>query len=143
LPVVPPSQDVPVQEFKTTPADLTYVGGGSSEPAVWQIVEDVIADSVSVKIYDGDTSILPDGTTLFTAENIELTAHQSDPARAKLFNEVVYRFREGGYETDIRASGSIRATRDQFHVDVQLHIDLNGHEFFHRSWLETIPRNLV
>jgi putative CocE/NonD family hydrolase len=143
LPVVPPSQDVPTHEFKTTPADLTYVGGGTTEPAVWQIVEDVIKQTVTVKIYDGDTSILPDGITLFTAENIELTAHQTDPARAQLFNEVVYRLTESGYETDIRASGSIRATRDHFHVDVQLHVDLNGHEFFHKSWLETIPRSLV
>jgi hypothetical protein len=134
---------VPPQEFKTTSADLTYVGGGTTEPAVWQIVEDVIAQTVTVKIYDGDTSILPDGTTLFTAENIALTAHETDPAQAQLFNEVVYRLTESGYETDIRASGSIRATRDHFHADVQLHIDLNDHEFFHKSWLETIPRNLV
>lgn len=103
----------------------------------------MLRDTVTVKLYGGDTTTLPDGTTLYEAETIEMTAHQHDPARAMLHNDVHYHLTEHDYVTDIHASGNIRATATDFHVDVQLLIKLNGNEFFQKSWLESIPRVLV
>jgi len=146
LPIVPMDEHTgspQPPQFKITPPELIEVGSGSYEEGVWQIVEDVIKDSVTVKIYDGDTTILPDGTRLFEAEKIDLTAYHHDPAHAQLVNEVDYQLNEHGYQTDIHASGSIRATATDFHIDVELQVKLNGQPFFQKAWLESVPRMLA
>jgi uncharacterized protein len=144
LPVVPPDPHAPTPpSFKTTPPELIEIGSGSEEPGVWQIIEDVIDQSVTVKIYGGDTSVLPDGTSLSTSEMIEMTAHHHDPAHTRLYNEVNYHLREHGYETHICSSGTIRSTVSDLHVDIQLLVTLNGNIFFQKAWLETIPRRLL
>jgi hypothetical protein len=144
LPVVPPDPHAPSPpRFKITPPELISIGSGSDEPPVWHIVEDVIDQSVMVKVYGGDATVLPDGVTLLESERIEMTAYHHDPAHARLYNEVVYRLNERGYDTDIRATGTIRSTQTDFHIDVQLEVKLNGSLFFQKSWLESIPRQLT
>jgi hypothetical protein len=144
LPIVPPSDDVPASpSFKTTPPELIAVGGGSEEPPIWRIVEDVLAGSVTVEVYGGDTTRLPDGRTLFNAERLLLTAYERDPAHVRLANEVDYRLDEHGHETHIRTAGTIRSTATDFHIDVELIVRLNGNLFFQKSWLESIPRRLL
>jgi putative CocE/NonD family hydrolase len=144
LPVVPPHPSPPAPpHFKTTPPDLVEFGTGSETPAVWQIVEDVIEQSLTVKVYGGDSTTLPDGVSLATSERIEMTAHHHDPARVRLFNDVHYRLEEHGHKTHIHSSGTIRSTETDFHLDVELIVRLNGNIFFQKSWLETIPRRLL
>jgi hypothetical protein len=141
---VPPDDTSPTPpSFKITPPELIAVGGGSDEPGVWRISEDVIAGSVTVEVYGGDTTMLPDGRTLFNAERLLLTAYERDPAHVHFANEVDYRLKEHGYETDIRSSGTIRSTASDFHIDIELLVTLNGNRFFHKSWLESIPRRLL
>jgi uncharacterized protein len=142
LPVVPVGETPAPPTFKTTPPEMIEIGGGSDEPPVWRIVEDVLAQTVTVEIYGGDTTELPDGRKLMNSERIELTTHQRDPLRTRVFNEVRYRLDEHGYRTDIRASGTVRCTSELFHIDVQLVVQLNGAPFFQRSWIESIPRML-
>jgi hypothetical protein len=141
LPVVSPSA-LPPPAFKTTPPELTYPGAGTSEPAKWDIVEDVLAGSLTVRLYEGGTAVLPDGRSLFTDERIEMTAYHNDPAHALLFNECNYRLREHGYETHVRSTGAFRSTATDIHLDIQLSVTLNGSPFYQKAWLETVPRRL-
>jgi hypothetical protein len=60
-----------------------------------------------------------------------------------MHNEVVYRLREEGSEILIEASGTVRTTATDFHMNVGLRVTLDGAPFFERGWLETIPRRLV
>jgi hypothetical protein len=144
LPVIPPSQQIPVPpQFKTSPPELIDLGSVSSKPAVWQITEDVINQSVTVKAYGADAAELPNGVFLATTELLELTAYHNDPAYARLYNECSYLLKEHGYETHIRSSGTYRSTHTDFHVELQLVVTLNGQLFFQKSWLESIPRRLV
>ena len=109
---------------------------------MWHVIEDVIDQSVTVKVYGGDTSVLPNGISLSTSERIDLTAYHHDPAHVRLYNQVDYRLKEHGYETHIRSSSAIRSTETDFHIDVQLEVRLNGMLFFQKSWLESVPRKL-
>ncbi len=144
LPVVPPDDETPAPPaFKITPPELIAIGEGSEEPPVWRIAEDVLAGSVTVEVYGGDTTILPDGRTLFNAERLLLTAYERDPAHVVFANQVDYRLVQHSYETRIRSTGTIRSTATDFHVDIQLRVDLNGNLFFQKSWLESIPRVLL
>ncbi len=144
LPTLPEAvQTLPPPAFKLTTPDLPEVGSGTEDPPIWQITDDVINDIVTVTVYDGGTATLPDGRSLFTDERILMTAHNVDPLRTQLYNEVIYRLTENGYKTEILSTGSIRCTETHFSLDVQLVVKLNGNEFFRKSWLENVPRNLV
>lgn len=144
LPVVPESSAAPPPpSFKVSPPQLIEIGDYAGEPPVWEVTEDVINQAVTVKVYDGDTSILPDGVRLFTSEQLEMTAYHHDPATVHLYNRVIYQLQERGYETLITAAGAIRSTLTDFHIDTQLKVSLNGSPFFEKSWLESIPRRLL
>jgi len=90
--------------------------------------------------------VLPDGrTTLYSGEELRMTARDADPAQALMENEVVYRLRdeEGGIDVEIEASGSLSSSETDFAMSVRLGVRLDGQPFFERSWDETIPRRLV
>ncbi len=144
LPVVPehPAPLSPPQ-FKTSPPELVEVGTDREDPPVWQVIEDVLAGSVTVKTYEGGTGVLPDGTEVFASEGLEMTVYHDDPAHTRLYSRVLYKLKEWGYEIEIHATGTIRSTTTDFHVDVQLRVLLNGGVFFEKSWLESVPRELV
>ncbi len=147
LPVVPPAAgpgDIAVPDFKTTPPDVPDVGQGEryDEP-VWRIADDVIAGSVSVTVHDGGEEVLHDGRRLYAAETMTMTAFEADPARALLQADVVYRWQEHAFRTEIRASSTQTSDVEAFHLAVDLAVDLDGEPFFHKAWHETIPRRLV
>ena len=132
-PLAPPA-------FKTTPPELLSVGSWRGEPPVWEIVEDVMRQAVTVRVRDGDETTLPDGVVIYTAEELEMTAYHHDPAHAMLHNRVVYRLDEHGYATEVRAQGAFRSDATHFYFDLQLEVYLNAGLFFRKSWLETVAR---
>jgi hypothetical protein len=147
LPTIPldgGADALPPVAFKLTPAGLREVGSDREEPPVWRITEDVIDGSITVSTSEFAESTLPDGrTTLYTGERLEMTARDADPAHARMSNEVIYRLRENGSEILVEASGTIRSTATDFHMNVGLRVTLDGAPFFERGWLESIPRRLV
>lgn len=144
LPVLPPNPEaLAPPPLKSSPPCLISVGGETNEPPVWEITEDVINQAVTVKVYEGGASLLPDGTRLFISEQLEMTAYHHDPAHARIYNRVIYHLSERGYETLITAAGTIRSTLTDFHVDTRLNVSLNGSPFFEKSWLESISRQLL
>jgi uncharacterized protein len=144
LPTIPAGEDsLPTTEFKTTPAGLEEYGGGTSEPPVWRIVEDVIAGTVTVSTNDAGETTLPDGTSVFAGERLDMTASDADPAHARMANRVVYRLDQDGRRIDVRAAGETTSTETDFRMTVELEVDLDGEPFFRRAWDETIPRRLV
>jgi predicted acyl esterase len=144
LPVVPADREAArVPPFKTTPAGLRDIGEYRGEAPVWKVVEDVIDGSVTVRTSEFGEAVLPDGTTLYTGERLEMTARDADPAHARMHNEVVYRLRQDGVEILVESSGTTWTTAADFHMDVALRVTLDGAPFFERDWQETIPRRLV
>ena len=147
LPIVPAAGgpgDAPVPVFKTSPPDTaTASGDGIADPPVWQIATDVIGGSVTVTIHGGGEDVLDDGRRLYSAETLTLAANDTDPARASLAADVVYRWRERVFETEIRARSVQTSEAATFDLGVELEVDLDGEPFFRREWHESIPRRLV
>ena len=144
LPVLPGgATTLEVPAFRTGPAGLREVGGGEDDEAEWLITEDVLRGTVAVTIADGGTTIGEDGSSLYSAERLVLTASDADPARARLDTEVVYRWQVEGMDVDIGATGAIASDESSFDVRVRLEVRLDGEPFFDREWHEAIPRILV
>jgi hypothetical protein len=145
LPVVATDRlATPVPPFKTTPAGLREIGAYRSEPPVWQVVEDVVGGTVTVRTSEFGESTLPDGrSTLYTGERLEMTARDADPAHARMDSEVVYRLREDDREFLVEADGTIRTTATEIEMRVALRVRLDGEPFFEREWHETVERDLL
>lgn len=144
LPVLPDEAPaLPVPAFRTEPAGLRAVGGGTDDEPEWRIEEDVLAGTVTVRIFEGGSSLLEDGRELYSSERLAMTASDSDPAHTRFETDVVYRWDAGTFRTDIRARGTITSDAEAFVVDVDLEIDLDGERFWARRWEERIPRRLV
>ena len=94
-------------------------------------------------IFDGGESTQEDGSRLYSAERLVLTASDADPAAARLDSDVVYRYAVDGHDIDIRARGGITGDAATFDVRVELEVQLDGEPFFERAWQESIPRLLV
>jgi putative CocE/NonD family hydrolase len=147
LPVVPPAGgrgDVPVPAFKTGPAELLESGAeGAADPPLWQIEEDVIDGTVTVTIHDGGEALLDDGRRLYSAETLRLTACDDDPAHASLAADVVYRWHELAFDTEIRARSRQTSDAAAFDLRVELEVHVDGEALFRRAWREQIERDLV
>ena len=147
LPVVPPAGgagDARPPVFKTGPPELPDVGGeGAADSPLWQIRDDVIEGSVTVTIHDGGEDLLEDGRRLYSAETLRLSARDADPAHASLSADVVYRWHEHSFDTEIRARSRQTSDASAFDLRVDLEVDLDGEPFFRREWHESIPRRLV
>jgi hypothetical protein len=145
LPSIPadrPRAGVPA--LKATPAGLREIGGYEGESPVWQVVDDVIAGTVTVRTSEFGESTLPDGhSTLYTGERLEMTARDADPAEARMDNEVVYRLREDDREILVEADGMTRTTATEIEMRVGLRVRLDGEPFFEREWRETVERDLL
>ncbi len=147
LPLIPAAGspgDVAVPAFKTTLPDQPTIGGeGTTDLAVWRITDDVIAGTLTVTVHDGGEEVLDDGRRLYSAETLSMTASDTDPARALLDADVVYRWRDHDFETEIRARSTQTSDVGAFHLTVDLEVDVDGEPFFRRTWQETIERRLV
>jgi putative CocE/NonD family hydrolase len=144
LPILPDDvPGLPPSAFATGPAGLREVGANEEDPPIWHITDDVIAGTLRVTIGDGGASVLEDGSRVYSAEHLELTASDQDPAHATLASVVRYRWTGDGFDVDIRATGDIESDAGSFDVRVDLDVHLDGEPFFERAWRERIPRNLV
>lgn len=146
LPVVPAAGgpgDLDPPAFKTTPPDVRVVGGGDDEPAIWQVVEDVPAGTMTVVSREAGTTELEDGRSLYSSERLELTASDAAPAQARFDSQVVYRWRERTFTTEIRSRASIVSDAQAFDLTVSLEVDVDDERFYERCETETIPRRLV
>ena len=72
-----------------------------------------------------------------------MTASDGDPARATLKADVIYRWREHDFETEIRARSLQTSDAAAFDLAVELEVDVDGEPFFRRTWRESIERRLV
>ncbi len=144
LPAVPAGRPAaPVPPFKTTSAGIREIGNERSDPPVWEIVEDVIGGSVTVRSSEFGELTLPDGRTLGIGERLEMTARDGDPARAEMKNDVVYRLGGDGLTVLVESDGTISTSATDIEMRVRLRVRLDDEPFFERSWQETVPRRLV
>jgi uncharacterized protein len=128
--------------FKTTPPELEEIGGGSDEPPVWRITEDVLAGTVTVTTFEGGEAVNEDGTRLYSSEAHQMTTSDADPADTRMSSEVHYRLTQDDHVITSDAVGEIASTAAQFRVMGRLDVALDGEPFATRTWDETIDRRL-
>jgi uncharacterized protein len=143
LPVVPEGALLAPPAFKTSPAELQPVGSYEGVPAQWQIVEDVMAGSVTVRLYEGGETTLPDGTRLAHSEKMAMTAYGAAPERASLQGEVRYVLVEAGELIEVDAYSHVVGVVTTFRASIDVQVHRDGELFWEMSWQEDVPRGLL
>jgi uncharacterized protein len=143
LPLAPTAGPAKVPTFRTELPDLPSVGGGSDDPPVWRVTEDVLAGTVTVSSFEGGETVTYDGTRLYGSEGHEMTASDSDPAHARMGSEVVYRLHQDGHDIEAEATAEMTSTATDFRLRGELRVRLDGESFHTRTWDEQIPRDLA
>ena len=144
LPVIPPAggpgdaAGAGLQDDAARRSARSAARARADEP-VWRITDDVIAGTVTVTVHDGGEDVLEDGRRLYAAETLTMTASDADPARAILDADVVYRWREHAFETEIRARSTQTSDAEAFDLAVDLEVDVDGEPFFRRAWQRVDP----
>jgi uncharacterized protein len=143
LPLAPrASADAPVPPLRTEHAGLKEFGSESSEPYTWEVVDDRVAESVSVRTYEASTMVLPDGQSrLFLSEKLAMTASEREPCTGRFENACEYRLERDGSVVRVRAGGTTVASAGDFDMRVRLRVELDGEPFFERRWHEVIERD--
>jgi putative CocE/NonD family hydrolase len=130
--------------FASDAPALAEVGSEVSEPVRWEVVEDEVAGTATVRTHEASISTLPDGvSTLYVGETLEMTASNADPGTGRFENACEYRLEQAGHRIVVVADGGIDASRNAFDMAAHLKVDLDGEPFFERTWREAIPRDLL
>jgi len=142
LPIAPAADDAAVPAFRLSMPELEEIGGATSDPPRWQVVEDVIAGTVTVSTHDGGDTVLPDGSRLYSAESHDLTASDADPAAARMASRIRYVLERDGHAIEVDVDGDTTSTVDAFEIDIRLAVRLDGEPFHDARTTESIARDL-
>ena len=144
LPCVLPGSGASLQaHLKYDLPVLETVGSDDGIEPRWEIINDRMQSSVTVRLADGNETHVPGSIVLFTQEELDMTAWEHEPARVVLDNRVVYRLQMDGIQVEVTATGAIRSTQYEFDFDLDLRVDLDGSPFFTKQWHERVPRTLL
>ena len=145
LPLAPSAEaEVPPPEFKEEAPVLGSFGSDDAAPPTWEVVEDHLAGTVSVRTYEASTGRLPDGlSTLFLSEALLMTASDFQPGSGRFENTCEYRLRRDGLDVLVVADGTTVAGPVAFDMTGSLRVEVDGEPFFERRWDERITRDLL
>lgn len=142
LPVVAaPELDSP--QFLPAPRLKTILTSYGERPSQQTII-DQITGTVSVTNRRASTVVMEDNLgSLFREGKYICTADRNHPDHANIVGKHTYLYKRDGEEIKVEAESSIRATRDAFHLLIQLNVTKNGQQFFQKNWTHSEPRQLM
>jgi putative CocE/NonD family hydrolase len=144
LPLAPEAAAVPPPELSPDAPMLREFGSEASGVSRWEVVDDEVAGTVTVRTYEDSTLGLPDGrSTLFLSEALAMTASEREPGSGRFENTCEYTLERDGQRVEVVADGTTVAGPDAFDWEVGLRVDLDGERVFERRRLERIPRDLL
>jgi hypothetical protein len=140
LPVVDPSKWA-VPKFNPPP-ELKKFGTSFAEPPMQKVEVDQITGDVSVINRRAGKTVLDGGHgTLSSESSFRCTASKVDPAKASIVGTHRYSVERPDGKYDVVGVSSIRATKDTFHIVIDLTVHRDGRLFFQKQWIESEPRN--
>jgi hypothetical protein len=144
LPVVGPAEPRAARPVFEPAANLPPTAVTQTERPTWQVIDDVIEGHSAVQIRDGHR-VRPIGEAYEVEEEQTVEAAASDARPEHAYAKSLQRmsmFQPDG-RTDVIGRVGIRSTTGHLHVDVELSISVDGQHFFHKQWLETVPRHFL
>jgi predicted acyl esterase len=122
---------------------VDWKGARSQErPSRWDVVTDAMSGEVGVRAFDESEFAFPEeGLRTVESQSYEAFARDDDPLSAwtRGTNRLVVE--RPGLRVDVEASGTFRATADEFLCDLELNVLADGKPFAEQRWQERVRRD--
>lgn len=139
LPIVKPST-LPTPQFAPAPL-LKKFGNAFGEPPTQQIEVNQITGDVTVINRRAGKTVLEEGLgTLSSESRFRCTTSSTNPGQSSIIGYHRYSIDRQDGKYDVVSESSIRATRDTFHIVIDLTVHRNDRLFFQKQWLASEPR---
>ncbi|MCZ6678126.1 MAG: CocE/NonD family hydrolase [Candidatus Poribacteria bacterium] len=148
LPVVPLRESengtLPVHEATFEPSKMpTDVYQLSPDARPWEIVHDVLGDRTGLRTHTRGTSRVSPTTEVTTDAQLEVWAHNRDPADVAAIGKHHRQIARNDGEITVDTCCRFRSTDTAFHVTIDLHITVNDLSHHQQRWVHTFPRVLL
>ena len=92
----------------------------------------------------GDTVHHPDGVTTLTSSHlVEMSVSAPAPAEARASGRDQRILRRPGLDVQCTATAEVTGSVSEFHLTLDLDVQLDGSPYWHNRWVRTIPRRLL
>jgi hypothetical protein len=142
LPVVPQAGSAVVPEFAESPLSAE-TAADYVVPPVWDVTTDLLTGRVRVQIGGSGESRVNPTTVVHRAYSVAATVDPADPASASARGEYSRKIVRPNSTVEGVSDVLVQASREHFHVSVDLELRVNGRVRHTRSWIKTIPRVLL
>ena len=148
LPTVPVREaekgELPANEaqFEPSPTEIN-VYQLSPDLRPWEIVHDILGDRTGLRTHTNMTSIVSSAAQVETDAQLEVWAHNRDPADVAAVGKHHRRIVRSDGEINVETCCRFRSTETAFHVTIDLHITVNGLPHHQQRWVRTFPRVLL
>ena len=146
LPIVPvrgaEKGELPADETQFEPLHpgSTFIGS-SPDARPWEIVHDILGDRTGLRTHTHGTSLVNSGTKVETDAQLEVWAHNRDPADVAAWANIIAASCAATVKSPLTPAVVFRSTETAFHVTIDLHIAVNGLPHHQRRWVRTFPRD--
>ena len=148
LPIVPvrgaKKGELPANEAQFEPSHTeTDVYQVSPDVRPWEIVHDILGDRTGLRTHTHGASLVSSATKVETGAQLEVWAHNRDPADVAASGKHHRRIVRHDGEITVDTCCRFQSTETAFHVTIDLHITVNGLPHHQRQWVRTFPRALL
>ena len=136
--------ELPANEAQFEPLHAeTDVYQVSPDVRPWEIVHDILGDRTGLRTHTHGTSLVSSATKVETDAQLEVWAHNRDPADVAASGKHHRRIVRNDGEITVETCCRFQSTEIAFHVTIDLHIAVNGLPHHQRRWVRTFPRALL
>jgi putative CocE/NonD family hydrolase len=142
LPTVPAAGSAPPPEFAPSPEHIRRQQD-EVRPPEWRVATDVLTGRTSQTIRYG-SALRIDPTTVIEKESLGVVeVDPANPADASARGRHVARIVRPNHLLETTSDVLIASTATEFHVTIDLGVQVDGAPHFSRRWVESIPRRLL
>ena len=109
----------------------------------WEIVHDILGDRTGLRTHTHGMSLVNSGTKVETDAQLEVWAHNRDPANVAAVGKHHRRIVRDDGEITVETCCRFRSTETAFHVTIDLHIAINDLPHHQQRWVRPFPRALL
>jgi len=144
LPTIPPSSDeLPKPEFLPPPPPIKIAEVQGDAPEYY-LLRDYYNKTVSIIAKSSRTLKVPEiNSYVVDKGEMKATASDTHPERASVKATRHLTISQGSTCFEIVSSDLLRSTADDYHVIINLNINIDGKPYFQKEWTRTIKRILA
>jgi hypothetical protein len=142
LPLVPPQGSATPPAFRPSPLSLARHMDGL-DPPVWEVVHDALGGRSRVRIQDVRRERINETTVVRRTNTLVAEVDPANPAGASAHGRHVSRISRPNHVTEGRSDVLVQASTTDFHVTIDLEVEVNGTRHFGQRWVESVPRVLL